>query len=63
MLALLEPNGRYLVCDHFLGEGGMQNADLYMTVDEQRDALIKAGFRAVKLLLRKGGLVLHEAGA
>jgi ubiquinone/menaquinone biosynthesis C-methylase UbiE len=63
VLAVLEPNGPYLVCDHFLGEGGMQNADLYMTVDEQRDALIKAGFGAVKLLLRKGGLVLHEAGA
>ena len=36
---LLAPGGRYLVCDHFLGEGGLSNDQLYMTVDEQIDAL------------------------
>lgn len=58
---LLVPGGRYLVCDHFYGEGGMSNAELYMTVDEQREALLGAGFTQVEQVLLKGGLVLHQA--
>jgi SAM-dependent methyltransferase len=57
----LLPGGGYLVCDHFYGEGGMANAELYMTVDEQREALLGAGFTHVKQVLLKGGLVLHHA--
>jgi SAM-dependent methyltransferase len=57
----LKPGGAYLVCDHFHGEGGMTNAQLYMTVDEQREALVGAGFSQVEQLLLKGGLVLHRA--
>lgn len=57
----LRPGGGYLVCDHFFGEGGMTNDRLYMTVDEQREALRSAGFTQVDELLRKGGLVLHHA--
>jgi SAM-dependent methyltransferase len=57
----LEPGGGYLVCDHFLGEGGMSNDRLYMTIEEQRDALQAAGFTRVEEVLRKGGLVLHHA--
>lgn len=58
---LLKRDGVYLVCDHFVGEGGMKNDQLYMTVKEQHDALISAGFESVTQLLLKGGLVLHKA--
>ena len=58
---LLLPGGRYLVCDHFCGEGGMSNANLYITVEEQREALLAAGFTQVAQVLLKGGLVLHQA--
>lgn len=57
----LLPGGSYLVCDHFFGEGGMTNDRLYMTVDEQREALRAAGFASIEQLLLKGGLVLHRA--
>ncbi len=58
---LLVPGGSYLVCDHFSGEGGMSNTELYMTIAEQRQALVNAGFGQVEQLLFKGGLVLHHA--
>jgi len=58
---LVKPAGSYLVCDHFLGEGGMSNGQLYMTAEEQRQALLSAGFAQVEQLLLKGGLVLHRA--
>jgi len=58
---LLVPGGQYLVCDHFAGEGGMQNNQLYMTVDEQHTTLIDAGFVEVSPLLIKSGFVLHQA--
>lgn len=60
---LLSPGGRYLVCDHYFGPDAMQNDRLYMTVDEQRAALAKAGFRRAEELLRKGGMTLHRATA
>jgi SAM-dependent methyltransferase len=59
--ALLAPGGAYLVCDHFLGEGGLSNDQLYLTVDEQRDALLRAGYADVEAMLVKGGLALHRA--
>lgn len=58
---LLAPGGMYLVCDHFFGEDGMKNDQLYMTVDEQHTALVSAGFLRVEQLLLKGGLALHHA--
>lgn len=58
---LLRPQGVYLVCDHFYGEGGMSNDRLYMTVDEQRLSLLEAGFTDVAQVLLKSGLVLHRA--
>lgn len=58
---LLAPDASYLVCDHFCGEGGMRNEQLYMSVDEQRQALQLAGFPRVDELLCKGGMVLHRA--
>jgi cyclopropane fatty-acyl-phospholipid synthase-like methyltransferase len=61
VLTLLQPNGIYLVCDHFVGEGGMKNDQLFMTVEEQKAALISAGFDCVEQVLLKGGMVLHKA--
>jgi SAM-dependent methyltransferase len=58
---LLEPGGVYLVCDHYVGPGGMSNDQLYMTVEEQRDCLERAGYARVRELMRQGGLVLHGA--
>lgn len=57
---LLKPSGIYLVCDHYVGPGGMSDAQLYMTVGEQRAALEAAGFRVTELM-RERGLVLHQA--
>jgi SAM-dependent methyltransferase len=60
---LLEPDGRYLVCDHYVGCDGMSDATLYMTVDEQRHTLQTAGFNSVASLLQERGLVLFSAAA
>jgi cyclopropane fatty-acyl-phospholipid synthase-like methyltransferase len=61
--ALLERGGLYLVCDHFAGLGGMQDHDLYATIEEQAEALSEAGFREVCQIHRVGSLVLHRAVA
>jgi SAM-dependent methyltransferase len=58
---VLRPGGTYLVCDHFRGESGMSNGELYMTVAEQKAALELAGYASVRQVLLKGGLVLHCA--
>lgn len=59
--AILQPYGHYYVCDHYAGEGGMSNTELYMTVSEQKAALHAAGFNSVNVLLQGQGLVLHQA--
>lgn len=59
--AVLKPGGLYLICDHFCGEGGMKNDQLYMSVEEQKEALISAGFLSVEQVMLKGGLVLYRA--
>jgi SAM-dependent methyltransferase len=58
---ILVPGGIYLVCDHFAGDGGMKNDQLYMSIDEQRQALVSAGFKHIEQIIEKGGLVLHRA--
>jgi 16S rRNA G1207 methylase RsmC len=58
---LLRPQGSYLVCDHHAGDDGMRNDQLYMTIQEQKSALLEAGFSKVDQLMAKGGLVLHRA--
>ena len=58
---LLQPTGDYLICDHYIDTGVMQNTELYMSVAEQQTALSKAGFTHVELILNKGGLALHRA--
>jgi cyclopropane fatty-acyl-phospholipid synthase-like methyltransferase len=59
--SMIAANGRYLVCDHYVGPDGMSNVALYMTVAEQHDALRSAGFNGVICRLQKRGLVLFSA--
>ena len=58
---LLSPGGSYWVCDHWAGPGGMANDELYMSVNEQAQALRDAGFSQVEPVLALGGMVLHRA--
>lgn len=58
--AALKERGSYLVCDHYFGEDGLQNDQLYMTRDEQRSCLISAGFEVTEVLI-KGGRSLYHA--
>jgi SAM-dependent methyltransferase len=58
---VLKPGGLYLVSDHFFGDGGLSNGQLYMTVAEQRDALLSAGFLEVQKVAEAGSLVMHRA--
>jgi ubiquinone/menaquinone biosynthesis C-methylase UbiE len=60
---LLRPNGRYLVCDHYIGPDGMTNEALFMSIAEQHVALGAAGFKTITCLLEKWGLVLFSAAA
>lgn len=57
---LLVPGGVYLVCDHYCGVDAMQNDQLYMTMEEQHEALTTAGFQAQQVLVL-GGRVLWRA--
>jgi ubiquinone/menaquinone biosynthesis C-methylase UbiE len=59
--SVLKPRSPYLVCDHYCGDGGMQNEHLYMTIEEQSQALLAAGFRSVEMVGRGGSLVMHRA--
>jgi SAM-dependent methyltransferase len=61
--SLLKPNGRYLVCDHYIGPDGMTNEALFMSIAEHRVALDVAGFKTITCLLEKWGLVLFSATA
>ncbi len=56
---LLKTQGQYLVCDHHFGDGGLNNDQLYMTIDEQRECLRTAGFDVADVLIR-GGRALYR---
>lgn len=58
---ILKPGGCYLVADHFFGTGGLQNEHLYMTLAEQHDALLNAGFSRVEVVVTSGSLAMHRA--
>ena len=63
VLGLLKPTGAYLMSDHFRDPGGLSNAELYMTVDEQAEALARAGFARVDRVAVEGSLALYRARA
>ncbi len=58
--SLLKPGGILLFCDHYCGDGGLSNDQLYMSLDEQREVLRSAGFNASEVLV-KGGRALYSA--
>lgn len=63
---LLRPGGVFLVCDHYAGMdahgiSGMQNNQLYMSIDEHFAALQHAGFSDIRQLMVLQGMVLHQA--
>jgi cyclopropane fatty-acyl-phospholipid synthase-like methyltransferase len=61
VLNVLESGGMYLVCDHFAGEGGISNSELFMNRREQSATLKAAGFTSVRALQTRGTLQLIEA--
>ena len=58
---VLSAGGFYLVCDHFAGDGGMSNSELYMTKEEQQTALTGAGFTNVDLVMCDSSLIMYRA--
>jgi SAM-dependent methyltransferase len=58
---VLRNGGLFLMCDHFVGEGGMSDTALYMTPEEHELALRAAGFSRVHMLGRDSGLILFRA--
>jgi hypothetical protein len=59
--SVLHESGVLLVCDHFVGAGGMADAELFMTLEEHESALLAGGFSRIRLLRKDGGLVLFRA--
>jgi hypothetical protein len=57
----LRAGGILLVCDHFVGVGGMADTALFMTPEEHEFALLAGGFSKARLLHKDGGLVLFRA--
>lgn len=58
---LLAHDGSYLMCDHWCGDGGMTNSELYMSLDEHEVALASAGFGDVALVMLAGTLAFFIA--
>ena len=58
---ILKANAPYLVADHYFGDDGMSNSQLFMTKDEQLAALEYAGFSNAKRIACHGTIVLHRA--
>ena len=57
----LRPGGLFLYCDHYFAGGDAQRAALYMTPDQQVEALDCCDFDQVTLLLDAGGMALYSA--
>lgn len=57
---LMDDRSQYLLCDHFFGEGGMADDQLYMTVAEQSASVHQAGFR-IRHSEQNSGLLFLQA--
>lgn len=58
---LLPQDGCFLYADHYYDGVTFTNPDLFMTRDEQYDALMAAGFEIVDLVLDEGGMGMYRA--
>jgi len=58
---LVRADGVFLLCDPYAGPDAMGDTELFMTVEEQQQALAAAGFSRREMLLRLEGLVLIRA--
>jgi SAM-dependent methyltransferase len=58
---LLNDGGMYLVNDHFAGSEGMSNRELFMTKEEQKEALFVAGFTEITELMTQSKMSLLRA--
>jgi len=54
VLELLHPEGLYMMCDHYYGEGGMGNDQLYMSLTEQQESLNSAGYYVTGGFIKAG---------
>ena len=59
--AIIKPGGIYLVSDHYYSHGGLDNDSLYMTIEEQANALNNAGYTQVRHIVTVGSLALYYA--
>ena len=57
---LIKSTGVYLFCDHYYGQEGMKNNELYMSIKEQYQSLDAANY-SYKEVLNKGGRCLYNA--
>jgi cyclopropane fatty-acyl-phospholipid synthase-like methyltransferase len=56
---LLATPGLFLVCDHTPFDDSARSQALYMTPEEQTQALTRAGFGKVEVMVERRGLVLY----
>ena len=59
--AVLPDGGLYLMCDHFSGDGGMVDDQLFMTQEEQKASLVAGGFGAPERLKTDDTLAMYRA--
>ncbi|WP_432579711.1 class I SAM-dependent methyltransferase [Vibrio sinus] len=58
---VIKPGGYFLVCDVVFGEPGMKDSSMFMTVNEQKEALESSGFSSLALVSEYEGLTLYSA--
>jgi SAM-dependent methyltransferase len=56
---VLTPRGQIMICDHLPFDDSAKNTTLYMTEQEQIDALANAGFTGVRVEMRRDSLALY----
>ena len=56
----MNPDGRYLVCDHLYAPDAMQNNELYMSVAEHVKAFQDAKFKNCTIALQIKGLCVFK---
>jgi len=61
VFALLSPDGCFLYADHYFDVDRFPNSSLFMTRDEQYDALMEAGFQKVEMVMDEFGMAMYRA--